>query len=80
MGATENNQAAVDGCAAFSAMDAEAAMRDISDAIEWVVGGVTPEQYSDPVPTDEKGLARMGEYVGASIKDPDGSVLAIGSG
>ena len=41
--------------------------------------GVTPEQYSDPFTTDEKGLARMGDYVGAWVKDPDGNVLAIGS-
>ena len=41
--------------------------------------GVTPEQYSDPFTTDEKGLARMGDFVGAWIKDPDGNVLAIGN-
>ncbi|MDQ4052900.1 MAG: VOC family protein [Actinomycetota bacterium] len=48
---------------------------------ELITGGVTPEQYGDgPFRTDEKGLARMGDYVGAWIKDPDGNVLAIGSG
>ena len=39
MSATLNKQAAIDGYAAFSAMDAEAAMKDISDSIEWVVRG-----------------------------------------
>ena len=39
MEATVNKQAAIDGYAAFSAMDAEAAMKDISDSIEWVVSG-----------------------------------------
>jgi catechol 2,3-dioxygenase-like lactoylglutathione lyase family enzyme len=48
---------------------------------ELIAKGVTPEQYSDdPFITDEKGLARMGDYVGAWIKDPDGNVLAIGNG
>jgi uncharacterized protein len=39
MEATVNKQAAINGYAAFSAMDADAAMKDISDSIEWVVGG-----------------------------------------
>jgi ketosteroid isomerase-like protein len=39
MEAAVNKQAAVNGYAAFSAMDADAAMKDISDSIEWVVGG-----------------------------------------
>ena len=30
---------AIDGYAAFGAMDAEGAMRDISDDVEWVVSG-----------------------------------------
>jgi len=47
---------------------------------ELIANGVTPEQYSDPFPTDEKGLARMGDYVGAWIKDPKGNVLGIGNG
>jgi catechol 2,3-dioxygenase-like lactoylglutathione lyase family enzyme len=42
--------------------------------------GVTFEQYSDgPFVTDERGLARMGDRVGAWVKDPDGNVLAIGN-
>ena len=39
MEATVNKQAAIDGYAAFGAMDAEGAMKDISDSIEWVVSG-----------------------------------------
>lgn len=39
MEATANKQAAVNGYAAFAAMDAEGAMKDISDSIEWVVSG-----------------------------------------
>src|SRR3954469_13673969 len=39
MEATVNKQAAINGYAAFGAMDADAAMKDISDSIEWVVGG-----------------------------------------
>lgn len=39
MEATVNKQAAIDGYAAFGAQDAEGAMKDISDAIEWVVSG-----------------------------------------
>jgi len=48
---------------------------------ELIANGVTLEQYSDgPFETDEKGLARMGGYVGGWVKDPDGNVLAIGNG
>ena len=48
---------------------------------ELISNGVTFEQYSDgPFATDEKGVARMGSYVGAWVKDPDGNVLAIGGG
>lgn len=39
MSAEDNKQAAQDGYAAFSAGDAEGAMANISDSIEWVVGG-----------------------------------------
>lgn len=39
MEATVNKQAAIDGYAAFGAMDAEGAMKDISDSVEWVVSG-----------------------------------------
>ena len=39
MEATLNKQAAINGYEAFGAMDPEAAMKDISDAVEWVVKG-----------------------------------------
>lgn len=39
MEATVNKQAAINGYAAFGALDADAAMKDISDSIEWVVSG-----------------------------------------
>jgi catechol 2,3-dioxygenase-like lactoylglutathione lyase family enzyme len=52
---------------------------DVEGTIDELVGnGVSPEQYSeDPFTTDEKGIARVGDYVGAWIKDPDGNVMAI---
>ena len=61
--------------AGFSVEDVEGTVDEL------IANGVTLEQYSDgPFETDEKGLARMGGYVGAWVKDPDGNVLAIGSG
>jgi catechol 2,3-dioxygenase-like lactoylglutathione lyase family enzyme len=39
--------------------------------------GVTFEQYGEPFNTDEKGIARLGDLVGAWFKDPDGNTLAI---
>ena len=45
---------------------------------ELAANGVTFEQFSDgPFATDEKGLARIGNQVGAWVKDPDGNVLGI---
>jgi catechol 2,3-dioxygenase-like lactoylglutathione lyase family enzyme len=61
--------------AAFIVDDAEGTIDDL------VAHGVTPEQYGDgPFTTDDKGLAHMGDFVGAWVKDPDGNVLAIGNG
>jgi catechol 2,3-dioxygenase-like lactoylglutathione lyase family enzyme len=56
-------------------------VEDVEGTIdELVANGVTCEQYTDgPFQTDEKGLARMGDYVGAWVKDPDGNVLGIGN-
>jgi len=55
---------------------------DVEGTIDDLIAkGVTPEQYGDgPFATDEKGLARMGDFVGAWVKDPDGNVLSIGNG
>jgi len=39
MGAQENKQSAKDAYAAFSSGDADGAMRDIDDSIEWTVRG-----------------------------------------
>ena len=41
--------------------------------------GVTFEKYGEPFNTDEKGIARFGDYTGAWLKDPDGNILAIGN-
>jgi catechol 2,3-dioxygenase-like lactoylglutathione lyase family enzyme len=46
---------------------------------ELIATGVTFEQYGEPFNTDEKGVARIGGYVGAWFKDPDGNILAVGS-
>lgn len=59
--------------AGFVVDDVEALIDELS------ARGVTPEQYGDPFNTDDKGLARMGDFVGAWVKDPDGNVLSIGS-
>ncbi len=55
---------------------------DVESTIDDLIAkGVTPEQYSEgPYATDAKGLARMGGFVGAWVKDPDGNVLSIGNG
>jgi catechol 2,3-dioxygenase-like lactoylglutathione lyase family enzyme len=60
--------------AGFVVDDVEATVDDL------VANGVTPEQYSEgPFATDAKGLARIGDFVGAWVKDPDGNVIAIGN-
>ena len=47
---------------------------------ELIANGVTFERYSDgPFTTDDKGVARVGGYVGAWVKDPDGNILGIGN-
>jgi catechol 2,3-dioxygenase-like lactoylglutathione lyase family enzyme len=54
---------------------------DIDAAVdELTAKGVTFEQYGDPLNTDEKGIARMGDFTGAWFKDPDGNILSIGTG
>jgi catechol 2,3-dioxygenase-like lactoylglutathione lyase family enzyme len=54
---------------------------DIDAAVdELTAKGVTFEQYDDPLNTDEKGIARMGDFTGAWFKDPDGNILSIGTG
>ena len=46
---------------------------------ELTAKGLTFEQYGEPFNTDEKGIARMDDLVGAWFKDPDGNILAVGS-
>jgi catechol 2,3-dioxygenase-like lactoylglutathione lyase family enzyme len=55
------------------------AVEDVEGLVdELIANGVTFERYSEgPFATDDRGLARMGSYVGAWVKDPDGNVLAI---
>jgi catechol 2,3-dioxygenase-like lactoylglutathione lyase family enzyme len=54
---------------------------DIDAAVdELTAKGVTFEQYDDPFNTNEKGIARMGDFTGAWFKDPDGNILSIGTG
>jgi catechol 2,3-dioxygenase-like lactoylglutathione lyase family enzyme len=54
---------------------------DIDAAVdELTAKGVTFEHYDDPFNTDEKGIARMGDFTGAWFKDPDGNILSIGTG
>jgi catechol 2,3-dioxygenase-like lactoylglutathione lyase family enzyme len=55
-------------------------VEDVEAAIDELTGkGVTFEQYGDPLNTDEKGIAKFGDYVGAWFKDPDGNILAVGN-
>ena len=56
MEATVNKQAAINGYEAFSAMDPEAAMKDISDSIEWIVGG------DSSVSGTYRGKEQVGEF------------------
>jgi catechol 2,3-dioxygenase-like lactoylglutathione lyase family enzyme len=61
--------------AGFMVEDVEGTVDDL------IANGVTFEQYADgPFATDAKGMARMGDFVGAWVKDPEGNVLAIGNG
>ena len=51
---------------------------DVEAAVdELAAKGVTFEHYGEPFNTDDKGIARMGDIVGAWFKDPDGNTLAI---
>ena len=55
--------------------DVEGAVDELSSK------GVTFEQYDmDQFKTNEKGIAEVGGEKGAWFKDPDGNILAIGTG
>jgi catechol 2,3-dioxygenase-like lactoylglutathione lyase family enzyme len=54
------------------------AVGDVAAAVDDLRGrGVNFEQYGEPLNTDERGIARMGDLEGAWFRDPDGNILAI---
>jgi catechol 2,3-dioxygenase-like lactoylglutathione lyase family enzyme len=58
--------------AGFMVDDIEATVDELS------AKGLTFEQYDlDPIKTDEKGIARLGDTKGAWFKDPDGNILSV---
>jgi catechol 2,3-dioxygenase-like lactoylglutathione lyase family enzyme len=45
---------------------------------ELAANGVTFERYDiDPIKTDEKGIAQLGDAKAAWFKDPDGNILSV---
>ncbi|HLF68787.1 MAG TPA: VOC family protein [Gaiellaceae bacterium] len=51
---------------------------DIEGAVDELAGkGVSFEQYGEPLNTDAKGIARLGDLAAAWFKDPDGNILAV---
>jgi len=46
---------------------------------ELIAQGVTFEQYAEPFATDSRGVATIGDVIGAWFKDPDGNVLSLGN-
>ena len=59
--------------AAFQVDDVERAVDEL------IAAGITFEQYDmDPIKTDEKGIAHLGDSAGAWFKDPDGNIFAVG--
>jgi catechol 2,3-dioxygenase-like lactoylglutathione lyase family enzyme len=61
--------------AGFEVDDLESVVDELSS------NGVEFEQYdSDPIKTDEKGIAQLGSAKVAWMKDPDGNVLALTDG
>ena len=57
--------------AAWEVDDVEATVKELS------ANGVEFEQYSEPLSTDERGIASTGEGKAAWMKDPDGNVLGL---
>jgi catechol 2,3-dioxygenase-like lactoylglutathione lyase family enzyme len=58
--------------AGFEVDDVEAAVDELT------ARGVAFEQYDlDPIVTDEKGIARLGDARAAWFKDPDGNILSV---
>ena len=53
---------------------------DVEGTVDDLIArGITFEQYGEPFNTDEKGIARLGDLVGAWFKDPDGNILSLGN-
>ena len=53
-------------------------VEDVEGAVdELIAKGVTFEQYGEPLSTDAKGIARLGQSEIAWFRDPDGNILAI---
>jgi catechol 2,3-dioxygenase-like lactoylglutathione lyase family enzyme len=58
--------------AGFEVSDIEAAVDEL------IAKGLTFEQYDmDPIKTDERGIAQLGDSKGAWFKDPDGNILSV---
>jgi catechol 2,3-dioxygenase-like lactoylglutathione lyase family enzyme len=57
-------------------------VEDVEATVDELIGnGVRFEQYDDgPFATDAKGVAKLGGYVSAWVKDPDGNILGIRNG
>jgi catechol 2,3-dioxygenase-like lactoylglutathione lyase family enzyme len=53
---------------------------DIENVVDELASkGVSFEQYGEPLNTNEKGIASLGDEKGAWFKDPDGNILAVGT-
>jgi catechol 2,3-dioxygenase-like lactoylglutathione lyase family enzyme len=51
---------------------------DVEEAVDELAGnGVTFEQYGEPLNTNEKGIAKLGDIGTAWFKDPDGNIMAV---
>jgi len=51
---------------------------DVDATVDELAGnGVSFEQYDEPLKTNEKGIAEMGEIRSAWFKDPDGNIMAV---
>jgi catechol 2,3-dioxygenase-like lactoylglutathione lyase family enzyme len=58
--------------AGFEVDDIEATVDELT------ANGASFEQYDiDPIRTDEKGIARLGEVKSAWMKDPDGNIISL---
>jgi catechol 2,3-dioxygenase-like lactoylglutathione lyase family enzyme len=64
--------------AATGATVATFTVSDVDATVDELGGrGVVFEQYTEPFPTDARGIGTFGEHKGAWLKDPDGNVISI---